>query len=66
MCDFIKRFFFLVYIGGVTSQHEEIGQKVFSHRNFVQLLIHVRKKINLKRIFSYFEQAFLVTLLPLL
>ena len=29
MCDFIKRLF-LVYIGGVTLQQEEIGQKVYN------------------------------------
>ena len=39
--------FFSVYIGGVTSQQEEIGQGVkplFSHQNFVQILLPIRKK----------------------
>ena len=69
MRDFIKRFFFGLYWGSnlATRGNKTKGIKPwFSHRNFVQLLLPIRKKTNLKRIFGYFEQAFLVTQLPLL
>ena len=70
MCDFTKHFF-LIYIGGVTLLQEEIGQKVcFQNPCFLTKILfnyfYQLEKQKLKKIFSYFEQAFSVTPLPLL
>ena len=59
----MKRFFFGLYWGNnfVTRGSRTLVKPLFSHQNFVQLLLPIRKKINLKKIFGYFEQIFLVT-----
>ena len=54
MCDFTKRFFFFgLYSGSNFATRGNRAKDVkplFSHRNFVQLLLPIRKT-NLERIF---------------
>ena len=58
MCDFIKQFFLGLYWGSnfATKGNRAKGVKpLFSHWNFVQILLLIMKKIHLKTIFGYFE-----------